>query len=72
MLRCDLRQFKCPQQFVQFKLGLKKAQLAKQTVIFAFDVAHSNHDMLRFLDKHHYQYRLDLNLGELTVEPVCV
>ena len=72
MLMCDLRPFKCPQQFIQFKLGLNKAQSVNQPVTFTFNAEHSSDDMQRFLEKHHYHFEIDLELGVLTVEPVCV
>ena len=39
MLTVDLRDYKCPQQFIQFKLGLNKAVSAQQAVTFTFNAA---------------------------------
>ncbi|AXV64855.1 hypothetical protein D0907_05920 [Pseudoalteromonas lipolytica] len=72
MLMCDLRPFKCPQQFIQFKLGLNKAVSANQSVTFTFNAAESSEDMQRFLEKHHYHFKIDLKLGVLIVEPIRV
>ena len=72
MLTVDLRGYKCPQQFIQFKLGLNKAISVKQPVTFTFNAAEATDDMQRFLEKHHYHFKLDLEFGVLTVEPIRV
>ncbi|GKW52119.1 MULTISPECIES: hypothetical protein [Pseudoalteromonas] len=72
MLTVDLRGYKCPQQFIQFKLGLNKATSIKQPVTFTFNAAEATDDMQRFLEKHHYHFKIDLELGVLTVEPIRV
>ncbi|MAD05253.1 MAG: hypothetical protein CMK65_16745 [Pseudoalteromonas sp.] len=72
MLTVDLRDYKCPQQFIQFKLGLNKAISVKQPVTFTFNAAEATDDMQRFLEKHHYHFKIDLELGVLTVEPIRV
>ena len=72
MLTVDLRDYKCPQQFIQFKLGLNKAVSAQQAVTFTFNAAEATDDMQRFLEKNHYHFKIDLELGVLTVEPIRV
>lgn len=72
MLTVDLRGYKCPQQFIQFKLGLNKAISAQQAVTFTFNAAEATDDMQRFLEKHHYHFKIDLKLGVLIVEPIRV
>lgn len=72
MLEHDLRAFKCPQQFIQFKLGLKQANTNKQPAKFILALEQSTSDIERFLQKHHYQYQLMQQLGLLIVEPIRV
>ncbi len=72
MLMIDLRDYKCPQQFIQFKLGLNKAVSVNQPITFTFNTASATDDMQQFLEKYHYDFKIDLELGVLTVEPVCV
>ncbi|CAM4399258.1 sulfurtransferase TusA family protein [Pseudoalteromonas ostreae] len=67
MLEQDLRGFKCPQQFIQFKLALRQAATAK-TIKFTLLVDQSTQDMERFLQKNHYQYKLEQQRGLLIVE----
>jgi len=69
MLEQDLREFKCPQQFIQFKLGLKQANLNQQSIKFILMLAQSTSDIERFLQKHNYHYQLQKQLGLLMVEP---
>ncbi|MCQ8877136.1 sulfurtransferase TusA family protein [Pseudoalteromonas shioyasakiensis] len=72
MLEHDLRTFICPQQFIQFKLGLKQANCNKQSIKFILSLEQSTSDIERFLQKHHYQYKLEQQQGLLFVEPLRV
>ncbi|KPH63243.1 hypothetical protein AMS58_13045 [Pseudoalteromonas porphyrae] len=72
MLKQDLRVFKCPQQFIQFKLGLRQALLAQQTIEFRILEQQPIQDIERFLQKNNYQYKLEQQHGLLIVEPNCV
>ena len=69
MLEQDLREFKCPQQFIQFKLGLKQANLNQQSIKSTLTLAQSTSDIERFLQKYNYHYQLQKQLGLLMVEP---
>ena len=68
MLDQDLRGFKCPQQFIQFKLALRQALAAAQSIRFTLLADQSTKDMERFLQKNHYQYKLEQQRGLLIVE----
>ncbi len=72
MLQCDLREYQCPQQFIQFKLALNKALLAKQSITFMFNNVQSTQDMQHFLEKHHHHFKINLQQGVLKVDPVSV
>ncbi|MFY8327261.1 hypothetical protein [Pseudoalteromonas sp. ZZD1] len=72
MLEHDLRTYNCPQQFIQFKLGLKQANCNKQPIKFIFSLEQTTSDIERFLQKHHYHYKLEPQLGLLFVEPLRV
>ena len=72
MLERDLKPFKCPQQFVQFKLALKNAQSSKQHIRFSVNKDESAHDIERFLQKNAYRYNYDRQQGLLLVEPLHV
>ncbi|MGS0535266.1 hypothetical protein [Pseudoalteromonas sp. SaAl2] len=72
MLEFDLRTYNCPQQFIQFKLGLKQANCNMRSIKFIFSIEQSTSDIERFLQKHHYQYKLEPQLGLLFVEPLRV
>ncbi|MEL0642305.1 hypothetical protein V6260_17030 [Pseudoalteromonas aliena] len=72
MLERDLKEFKCPQQFVQFKLALRSAQSSKQHIIFSVNKGESTNDIERFLQKHAYSYNFDKQRGLLLVEPLHV
>lgn len=72
MLERDLKKFKCPQQFVQFKLALREAQLLKQAVTFSINNDESADDIKRFLIKNAYNYTFDQHLGLILVEPLHV
>ncbi|WP_404339342.1 sulfurtransferase TusA family protein [Pseudoalteromonas mariniglutinosa] len=68
MLVCDLREYQCPQLFVQFKVGLNKALLTKQSIKFMINNKQSIRDIQRFLEKHQYHFEIDLELEILKVE----
>ena len=51
MLECDLKKFKCPQQFVQFKLALRNAQSSNKAITFSINNDESADDITRFLSK---------------------
>lgn len=72
MLERDLKKFKCPQQFVQFKLALKSAQSSKQCISFSINKGESANDIERFLQKNAYRYNFDKQRGLLLVEPLHV
>jgi len=55
----NLRGYKCPQQFVQFKLGLRRAKSLQQNVTFSFNVNEGINDIERFLTKNAYCYYVD-------------
>ncbi|MGB1291736.1 MAG: hypothetical protein ACPG5Z_06360 [Pseudoalteromonas sp.] len=69
MLEQDLRVYKCPQQFIRFKLGLKQANFNQQPIKFTLTLEQSTSDIERFLQKHNYHYQLQKQLGLLMVEP---
>ena len=52
MLECDLKKFKCPQQFVQFKLALRNAQSSNKAITFSINNDESADDITRFLSKN--------------------
>lgn len=68
ILEQDLREFKCPQQFIQFKLALQRALVAQQTIIFTLNAHQPTQDMERFLQKNYFPYKLEQQRGLLTVE----
>lgn len=72
MLERDLTKFKCPQQFVQFKLALKSAQSLKQCISFSINKGESVNDIERFLQKNAYRYNFNKQRGLLLVEPLHV
>lgn len=72
MLELNLRSYKCPQQFIQFKLGLRNAVSLKQAITFFIDPVESIEDIERFLQKNSYSYRLNKQQGVLLVEPLRV
>ncbi|WP_338365623.1 hypothetical protein [uncultured Pseudoalteromonas sp.] len=72
MLECNLKQFKCPQQFVQFKLALRNAQALNQAITFSINNDESAADITRFLTKNAFTYEFDKYLGLLHVEPLHV
>ena len=72
MLECDLKKFKCPQQFVQFKLALRNAQSSNKAITFSINNDESANDITRFLSKNAYTYKFDQHLGLLLVEPLHV
>ncbi|GAA61876.1 hypothetical protein P20652_3765 [Pseudoalteromonas sp. BSi20652] len=72
MLERDLNEFKCPQQFVQFKLALKNAQLSKQRITFVINKSADANDIERFLQKNDYSYNFNKQRGLLLVEPLHV
>lgn len=51
MVERDLKEFECPQQFVQFKLALRSAQSSKQRITFSLNKGESANDIERFLQK---------------------
>ncbi|ASM53569.1 MULTISPECIES: hypothetical protein [Pseudoalteromonas] len=72
MLEQNLSAYKCPQQFIQFKLGLRKAVSLQQSITFSFNNAENINDIERFLQKHAYCYTLNKRQGMLLVEPLRV
>lgn len=68
MLEYNLQQYKCPQLFIQFKLGLREALSNQQGVFFQLPVNQSTHDIERYLKKYHFQYQLEQQHHLLTVE----
>lgn len=72
MLHQDLRAYRCPQQFIQFKLGLRKALSSQQTITFKINSDDSLDDIERFLHKNAYNYNVNKQQGLLLVEPFCV
>ncbi|PKH92422.1 MULTISPECIES: hypothetical protein [unclassified Pseudoalteromonas] len=72
MVERDLKEFKCPQQFVQFKLALRSAQSSKQRITFSLNKGESANDIERFLKKNAYSYNFDKQRGLLLVEPLHV
>ncbi len=68
MLRYDLQQYKCPQLFIQFKLGLREALSNHQRVAFQLPVNEPIQDIERYLNKYHFQYQLKQSHYLLTVE----
>jgi TusA-related sulfurtransferase len=51
MLELDLRAYKCPQQFIQFKLGLREAISLNQTITFNISREQNTDDIERYLQK---------------------
>ena len=72
MLHQDLRIYRCPQQFIQFKLGLREALSKQQAITFTIASDESVDDIKRFLKKYAYSYNLDKQQGLLLVEPLRV
>ena len=72
MVERDLKEFKCPQQFVQFKLALRSAQSSKHRITFSLNKGESANDIERFLQKNAYSYNFDKQRGLLLVEPLHV
>jgi TusA-related sulfurtransferase len=72
MLEQDLSAYRCPQQFIQFKLGLRKAASLQQSISFTINRQQSIDDIQRFLQKYCYCYTLDKQKGVLLVEPLRV
>ncbi|AUL72432.1 hypothetical protein ATS72_001980 [Pseudoalteromonas sp. 13-15] len=72
MLHQDLRIYRCPQQFIQFKLGLREALSKQQAITFTIASDESVDDIERFLKKYAYSYNLDKQQGLLLVEPLRV
>lgn len=72
MLKYDLQQYKCPQLFIQFKLGLREALSNQQKIMFQLPTNESTQDIERYLNKYHFQYQLEQSHYLLTVEPKCV
>jgi len=72
MLHQDLRIYRCPQQFIQFKLGLREALSKQQAITFTIASDESVDDIERFLKKYAYSYSLDKQQGLLLVEPLRV
>jgi hypothetical protein len=68
MLKQDLRIYKCPQQFIQFKLGLRKALSLQQSITFSLNMGEAANDIERFLQKNDYNYNLNKQQGLLLVE----
>lgn len=52
MLELDLRAYKCPQQFIQFKLGLREAISLNQTITFNISSEQNTDDIERYLQKN--------------------
>jgi TusA-related sulfurtransferase len=72
MLEHDLRDYRCPQQFIQFKLGLRKAATLNKRISFYINTTDTMTDIERFLKKQCYYYKFDKQRGLLTVEPLRV
>ncbi|ALQ08606.1 MULTISPECIES: hypothetical protein [Pseudoalteromonas] len=72
MLQQDLRIYRCPQQFIQFKLGLRKASSLQQSITFSLNNDENVDDIERFLKKYAYSYNLNKQQGLLLVEPLRV
>jgi len=72
MLHQDLRSYRCPQQFIQFKLGLREALSTRQAITFSVNSDESTGDIERYLKKYAYSYNLDKQQGLLLVEPLRV
>jgi hypothetical protein len=72
MLEQDLRSYRCPQQFIKFKLGLRRAVLLQQSITFNLNRDEAAGDIERFLKKYSYSYNLNIQLGLLLVEPLRV
>ena len=72
MLHQDLRIYRCPQQFIQFKLGLREALSKQQAITFTIVSDESVDDIEQFLKKYAYSYNLDKQQGLLLVEPLRV
>ena len=72
MLHQDLRIYKCPQQFIQFKLGIRKALSLQQIITFEINSDDSIDDIERFLQKNAYNYKVNKQQGLLLVEPLRV
>jgi hypothetical protein len=72
MLEQDLSAYRCPQQFIQFKLGLRKAASLQQSILFSINSQQDIDDIQRFLQKYCYCYTLDKQHGVLLVEPLRV
>lgn len=72
MLEHDLSAYRCPQQFIQFKLGLRKAASLQQSITFTINRQQGMDDIQRFLQKYCYCYTLNKEDGVLIVEPLRV
>ncbi len=72
MLELDLRAYKCPQQFIQFKLGLREAISLNQTITFNISSELNTDDIERYLQKKMYYYKLNKQQALLLVEPLRV
>jgi len=72
MLELDLRAYKCPQQFIQFKLGLREAISLNQAITFNISSEQNTDDIERYLQKKMYYYKLNKQQGLLLVEPLRV
>ncbi|NWL16665.1 hypothetical protein FHG08_13305 [Pseudoalteromonas sp. Scap03] len=72
MLELDLRAYKCPQQFIQFKLGLREAISLNQTITFNISSEQNTDDIERYLQKKMYYYKLNKQQALLLVEPLRV
>ncbi|MBQ4833299.1 hypothetical protein J8L70_08610 [Pseudoalteromonas sp. MMG010] len=72
MLTLDLRHYQCPQQFVQFKLGLKKSHFEQSKIKFLIDLEQPITDIELFLKKNNYRYQFDKQSSLLIVEPLGV
>ena len=72
MLELDLRAYKCPQQFIQFKLGLREAISLNQAITFNISSEQNTDDIERYLQKKMYYYKLNKQQALLLVEPLLV
>ncbi|TMP70286.1 hypothetical protein CWB76_11710 [Pseudoalteromonas sp. S1609] len=72
MLELDLRAYKCPQQFIQFKLGLREAISLNQAITFNISSELNTDDIERYLQKKMYYYKLNKQQALLLVEPLRV
>ncbi|CAD2224967.1 conserved hypothetical protein [Pseudoalteromonas sp. 3J6] len=72
MLELDLRAYKCPQQFIQFKLGLREAISLNQAITFNISREQNTDDIERYLQKKMYYYKLNKQQALLLVEPLRV